>query len=75
MVRRTDHRPNGPQSLSPGERPGYAQQNGPRPVGPPYERRNPRYRAPSGRLNSWMTRHPARWAGLRHHGPLARIAT
>lgn len=30
------------------------------------------YRAPLGRGNVFMVRYPARWAGLRNHGPLGR---
>jgi hypothetical protein len=44
-----------------------------RPVGPRYARRNaPAYRAPLGRMNCSVIRDPARWAGLRNRGPLAR---
>ena len=66
-------RPKGPPSLSPGQRPGYAGRIRLRPVGPRYEWRNaPAYRAPLGRTNLLMAGDPARWAGLRNHGPLAR---
>ena len=30
------------------------------------------YRPPSGCMNGWAAHHPARRAGLRNHGPLAR---
>ncbi len=64
----------GASSLSPGQRPGDPYQNGHRPVGPRYKRRNaPVHRAPLGRTNVLMVQDPARWAGLRNHGPLARI--
>ena len=43
-----------------------------RPEGPRYGRRNASYRAPLGRTNLLMGLNPARWAGLRNHGPLAR---
>ena len=32
------------------------------------------YRAPLGRMDGFIARYPARWAGLRDHGPLARNA-
>ena len=64
---------NGASSLSPGQRPGSACRNAQRPVGPRYGRRNaPAYSAPLGRVNRLMARDPARWAGLRNHGPFAR---
>jgi len=68
-------RPNGPSSLSPGRRPGSTRRIDLRPEGPRYERRvAPVYRTPLGRPN-WMHPNPARWAGLRNHGPLARNTT
>ena len=33
------------------------------------------YRAPLGRTDLLMDLNPARWAGLRNHGPLARNVT
>ena len=32
------------------------------------------YRAPLGRRKSLVSRYPARWAGLRNRGPLARLS-
>ena len=68
-------RPEGAPSLSPGQRPGYAGRIIRRPVGPRSAGRNaPADRTPLGRTDLLMTLHPARRAGLRNHGPLARNA-
>ena len=66
----------GASSLSPGQRPGCSRRNRPRPVGPRFERCHaPAHRAPLGRMNLLVALNPARWAGLRNHGPLARAAS
>ena len=64
---------NGASSLSPGHRPGSGCRNAQRPVGPRYVWRDvPPNRAPVGRMGCVVARNPARRAGLRNHGPLAR---
>jgi hypothetical protein len=65
--------PKGPPSLSPGQRPGSGGGILRRPVGPRHEPPDaPARRAPLGRMNWWLDLTPARWAGLRNCGPLAR---
>ena len=64
---------NGAPSLSPGHRPGSAGRNARRPAGPRSKRRSHRdYRTPLGRMGCVVALDPARRAGLRNRGPLAR---
>jgi len=67
-------RPNGPSSLSPGQRPGLACRMGLRPEGPGYAAAAgiaAGHRTPLGRLQIAGVRYPGRCPGLRNFAPLA----